>query len=59
MKKSAKILSVLVGFGILTSFFSYERQSLKTKPHVYNKLECDSTEIEHRIASMDLILKNK
>jgi hypothetical protein len=57
MKKSAKFISVLIGVSLLCSFLQSEEKKRPQKPeHIYDKLKCDSLEIEHRISSINLLL---
>lgn len=66
MKKSVKIIIALVVVSCLTSFLSSESQERKpteisvkqppSKTHTYDKLKCDSLEVEFRIESIDSIL---
>lgn len=68
MKKSVKTFIALAVVSCLTSFLSSEStpdrkplssQKPPTDKHTYDKLKCDSLEIEHRINSINLILETQ
>ncbi len=62
MKSTMKICSIILGLFLITSFLKADNEGIKrykSVPHKFNKITCDSLELEHRIYAISQVLKTK